>query len=123
MHTAETMCDYIFMIYKGVKVLDGRLADIQAEYGQDTLRVQVEGGLGVLRDLPGVDLVRDLGQVQELHMTKDCDPQVVLKVLLERTRVTGFEISKPSLHDIFIRIAGAEAQELNHAQSASRRVA
>ena len=41
MHIAQTMCDFVFMIFKGRKVLDGTLADIQNTYGQDTLRVKV----------------------------------------------------------------------------------
>src|SRR5262249_8267045 len=40
MGTAEKMCDRIFMIFKGRKVLDGTLDDIQAEYGFDTVRVR-----------------------------------------------------------------------------------
>src|SRR5438874_783377 len=44
MAMAEKMCDFIFMIHKGRKVLDGTLAAIQAAYGHDTLRVQLEEG-------------------------------------------------------------------------------
>jgi len=35
----------------------------------------------------------------------------VLRVLLSRTPVTSFSIMKPSLHDIFVRIAGPVADE------------
>ncbi|HVN05056.1 MAG TPA: DUF4162 domain-containing protein, partial [Bryobacteraceae bacterium] len=62
-----------------------------------------------------VEKVRDLGQVQELRMARGCDPQQVLRVLVERTRVTSFSITKPSLHDIFVRIAGPEAGQAQHA--------
>jgi ABC-2 type transport system ATP-binding protein len=65
--------------------------------------------------LPNVERVRDLGQVQELRMAPGCDPQQVLRVLLERTRVSSFSIVRPSLHDIFVRIAGPEAEEKNFA--------
>src|SRR5438128_42914 len=41
MSTAERMCDFIFMIYRGKKVLDGTLASIQRQYGSDTLRVRL----------------------------------------------------------------------------------
>ena len=40
MATAEKMCDRIFMIFKGKKVLDGTLDEIQAQYGFDTVRVR-----------------------------------------------------------------------------------
>jgi ABC-2 type transport system ATP-binding protein len=58
-----------------------------------------------------VERIRDLGQVQELRMARGCDPQQVLRTLIDRTRVTSFSIMKPSLHDIFVRIAGPEAAE------------
>ena len=41
MGVAEKMCDFIFMIYKGRKVLDGTLESIQDAYGSDTLRVHL----------------------------------------------------------------------------------
>ena len=34
MGVAEELCDFIFMIYKGRKVLDGTLSAIQDEYGK-----------------------------------------------------------------------------------------
>jgi ABC-2 type transport system ATP-binding protein len=115
MSVAESMCDYIFMIFRGKKVLDGTLASIQDQYGNDTIRVVAEGGVHFLADLPAVEKVRDLGQVQELRMMRGCDAQRVLETLIARTRVTSFSIMKPSLHDIFVRIAGPEALEAQHA--------
>jgi ABC-2 type transport system ATP-binding protein len=112
MSVAETMCDYIFMIFRGKKVLDGTLASIQDQYANDTIRVATEGGLPMVTDLPGVEKVRDLGLIQELRMTRGCDPQAVLRLLVDRTRVTNFSIMKPSLHDIFVRIAGPAAEEV-----------
>ena len=67
--------------------------------------------------LPGVEHVRDFGQLQELRMTGGSDPQAVLRALVERTRVTSFSITRPSLHDIFIRIAGQEAAETAKVES------
>jgi len=112
MNTAENFCDNIFMIYRGKKVLDGTLDEIQSHYGSDTLRVEIEGGIRHLGNLPHIESTRDLGQVQELRMSAGCDPQEVLRTLLSRTRVTAFSVVRPSLHDIFVRIAGApeEAQ-------------
>jgi len=109
MGVAESMCDYILMIYRGRKVLDGTLDAIQEQYGNDTLRVAAAND--DCAGLPGVEKVRDLGQIRELRMTRGCDPQDVLRALIARTRVTSFSVAKPSLHDIFVRIAGPEAAE------------
>lgn len=111
MSVAESLCDSIFMIFRGKKVLDGTLASIQSSYGSDTIRVEVDGGASVLGDLPGIERIKDLGQVQELRMAPGCDPQQVLRTLLTRGRIESFSVIKPSLHDIFVRIAGPQKEE------------
>ncbi len=111
MSVAESLCDSIFMIFRGKKVLDGPLDSIQSNYGSDTIRVEVEGGSSALDDLPGIEKIKDLGQVQELRMAPGCDPQRVLQALIARTRIFSFSVVKPSLHDIFVRIAGPQAKE------------
>ena len=112
MNVAEKMCDFIFMIFKGKKVLDGTLVSIQDKYGSDTLRVRTEGGISTLKGLNGVEKITDFGQLQELRISGDRDPQQILSQVLARTRLTSFELTRPSLHDIFVRIAGPEAAEV-----------
>ena len=103
MGTAEKMCDRIFMIFRGRKVLDGTLEEIQAQYGFDTVRVRTALGTAALIGLPGVQSVNDYGQLQEVRLS--CDAQKFLQQLASRTPVHHFEITRPSLHDIFVRIA------------------
>ena len=103
MSTAEKMCDRIFMIFKGKKVLDGSLEEIQAQYGFDTVRLRTAGGAAALAGLTGIDAINDYGQLQEIRLS--CDPQRFLQQLAAKTVVNHFEITRPSLHDIFVRIA------------------
>ena len=103
MATAEKMCNRIFMIFRGRKVLDGTMEEIQAQYGIDTCRVRTAMGAAALSGLPGVESVNDYGQLQEVRLTGD--PQQFLQQLAARTAVHHFEITRPSLHDIFVRIA------------------
>ena len=110
MNVAERMCDRIFMIFRGRKVLDGTLDEIQSAYGSDTVRVKIEGSPAVLDSLPGVVSVNDFGQLQEVRL--DGDPQVLLSMLVARARVRHFEVTRPSLHDIFVRIAKPTPEEL-----------
>lgn len=112
---AEKMCDYVFMIFKGRKVLDGTLDEIQSAYGTDTLRVRVDANGKPLDTLPGVQKVTDFGKYQELRIENGVDAQTVLADLMARGRVDHFELARPSLHDIFVRIAGPEAEEAGHA--------
>lgn len=107
MTVAEQLCDNVIMIFRGDKVLDGTMDEIYAQYGQDTIRVRTEGGAAALQGLPGVEHVHDLGTMQELRTTGDS--QLLLQELSRRTRIHHFEETRPSLHDIFIRLAGPEA--------------
>jgi ABC-2 type transport system ATP-binding protein len=116
MDVAEKMCDFIFMIFEGRKVLDGTLQEIQASYGNDTLRVRLsvngnaagEGQSIDLSDIAGVERVNDFGWHQELRVSRGVDTQSILTELMRRGHVKHFEQASPSLHDIFVRIAGAD---------------
>jgi ABC-2 type transport system ATP-binding protein len=103
MATAERMCDRIFMIFRGRKVLDGSHERIQNQYGADTVRIRTSAGLSALTDMPEIEAVNDFGQMQEVRVTGD--PQVFLARISGRTAVYHFEVTRPSLQDIFVRIA------------------
>jgi ABC-2 type transport system ATP-binding protein len=111
MNAAETMCDFIFMIYRGRKVLDGTLSEIQDQYGSDVIRLRTDGDSASFQNLPSVERIRDHGQLQELRLASGGDSQAVLAEVMSRARVRHFELARPSLHDIFVRIAGPEAEE------------
>jgi ABC-2 type transport system ATP-binding protein len=116
MKVAEQLCDTIFMIYHGKKVLDGTLDTIQAKYGEDTILVRTSAEAEVLTQLRGVLRVNDLGREKELRLAPGTDPQSVLQNLLPKARVDRFEIVRPSLHDIFVRIAQPDSNgSANHA--------
>ena len=104
MSIAEKMCDFIFMVFRGRKMLDGTLESIQRDYGADTVRVEF-GQPVMLNDLPGVLSVTDFGKYQELRVERDCDSQKLLAALMQRGVVGHFEIAHPTLQDIFVRIA------------------
>jgi ABC-2 type transport system ATP-binding protein len=111
MGVAEKMCDFIFMIYKGDKVLDGTLESIKDLYGSDTVRIRLDGNSFDLGSIRGVEKVTDFGQLQELKVAANMDTQLLLAELMKRGRVRHFEVTRPSLHDIFVRIARPVSEE------------
>lgn len=115
MATAENLCDFICMIFRGRKVLDGTLDAIQDQYGSDTVRVRAECDVAALEALPGIEHITDRGHLRELRLARGTDAQQVLAALAGRTRVSYFELARPSLHDIFVRIAGPAAEEADRA--------
>lgn len=112
MKTAEQLCDRIFMIYRGDKVLDASLGEIQRRYGSDTIRLRLgeeDRGFNVA-GLDGVASVRNLGQSLEVRTAGD--PQALLRALVPKVSIQHFEIVHPSLQDIFVRIAQPTREEV-----------
>jgi ABC-2 type transport system ATP-binding protein len=110
MPAAERLCDRIFMIFKGNKVLDGTLDDIQSRYGQDTVRVRTERGAAALAGLAEVETFLDVGNYQDVKLKGNA--QAFLHALSDKTAVYHFELKTPSLHDIFVRIAKPTAEDM-----------
>lgn len=79
MDVAERMCDTIFMIFRGRKVLDGSLESIQGQYGNDTIRVRMQRVNGTLARIDGVMRVNDFGPYKELRMSAGADAQHILR--------------------------------------------
>jgi ABC-2 type transport system ATP-binding protein len=65
--------------------------------------------------MKGIEKVNDFGKLQEVRVSEGSDPQKILADLLKLTRISRFEITKPSLNDIFIRIASPDRKEDTHA--------
>src|SRR5207344_3013016 len=91
MDRAEKLCDRIFMIFKGRKVLDGSLDEIQAAYGSDTIRVKTSLGRRSLEGAPEVVSVNDYGQLQEVRLKPGSDHQAFLLRLCSNAAVHHFE--------------------------------
>jgi ABC-2 type transport system ATP-binding protein len=111
MNVAERLCDRIFMIFKGKKVLDGSLDQIQAQFGHDIVRVRTAEGARVLDGVAGITSIVDSGNFQDV--TLDVPPQRLLAELAATATVLHFELKKPSLHDIFKRIAHSADGEVD----------
>jgi len=119
MAMAEQLCDRICMVFKGKKVLDGTLEEIQRAHGEDAAAgrrvVHVRSALdgAALSALPGIREVHARGTFHELHLQGD--PQELLLALAAKGAVERFELARPSLHEIFVRIARPEGEVYRHA--------
>jgi ABC-2 type transport system ATP-binding protein len=103
MGVAERLCDRIFMIFRGRKVLDGTLDEIQSAYGHDTILLRTEAGMDAFNGLEDIEEINDQGNLQEVRWRGD--PETLLETLMSRTRISHFQVTRPSLHNIFVRIA------------------
>ena len=107
MEQAEKICDAIFLIHRGKKVLDGPLAEVKAagDYG---ILLDYDGDSDVLQQLPGVRSLNDSGKQAEIFLEEDVDPQDILAQLVGKLRIRRFDLREPSLHEIFVRAVGGD---------------
>ncbi len=108
MEQAEKLCDHVCMISQGEKVLDGRLSDIKAQFGKNTLQFAFEGDGGFVRRLTGVREITEFNNYIEVDLEDGTDPSEILRAVSEKVRVTRFELVEPSLYDIFIEKASVD---------------
>ena len=109
MEMAEKMCDTIFMIFNGKKVLDGSLDSIQAAYPANRIRVRVAED-GPLPELTGISDATSNGRFHEFILQDPKRSQAVLQQIAAQRSVNHFEVVRPSLHDIFVHIARPEVE-------------
>ncbi|NJD53301.1 MAG: ATP-binding cassette domain-containing protein [Candidatus Methanoperedens sp.] len=101
MDQVERMCDRILMIQKGKMVLYGSVNEIKSRFGKNAIQLEFEGEL---KSLPGVKRMNHSGNYAELILDPGADAQEVLRNIMKSVRVNRFEISSPSLNEIFIQV-------------------
>ena len=119
MEQAEKLCDYICMISRGHKVLDGKMGDIKARFGRNSIQIAFEGDGQFIRALPGVKELTEFNNYVEVRLAEDAQPDAILRAVVERLSVHRFEIMEPSLYDIFIDTAKVPLEELHAGKGGS----
>ena len=107
MEVAEKVCDYVLMIHRGRKVLDGPLAEILRGHGSDSVVLEYEGDGEALRGIPEVASFNDYGNYVDVRLAAGAEPQRLLRALLDRVSIRRFETKRSSLNDIFLDKVGA----------------
>lgn len=105
MDIAEQLCDTIFMIFKGHKVLDGTIDSIQQQFPANRIRVRFSSPDTTL---PVINKVRSSQLDNKSHILEMRDPDDAPNILRQLARhgpVNHFEIIRPTLHEIFVQIA------------------
>jgi ABC-2 type transport system ATP-binding protein len=104
MNQVEELCDRVLMIDHGREVLYGDLQEIKSQHKEHSVRIEVEGEIGKLK---GVLHQTTRKGIIELELSPETTPQSILGQLQEKGKtIHHFEVKKPSLHEIFLQIAG-----------------
>ena len=106
MNEVEELCDRIFMMNRGQNVLYGELAEVKCKYRNNSILLELEGELPHLEGITGK---HDYKDHIELFLDKETSPYEILKQLTKQeVRVSRFEVSSPSLNDIFLQLVEKE---------------
>lgn len=112
MEVIEEFCEDITILNRGKAVLQGNLNEIKKGYGRVNMFVKCDAEfddiirkhqLKVVNDTPDGKQIKVIGEDQARQFLED--------LLKEGRSVVKFELREPSLHEIFIEIAGNSQEE------------
>ncbi|MDP7029154.1 MAG: ATP-binding cassette domain-containing protein [Phycisphaerales bacterium] len=105
LHQAEQLCDRIFLIDRGTKLLDDDLEGIRTRFRERIITVD-PGDAGPIPTLPGVASIEQPGEGRrvELHLDDQCDERAVMRAVLDAVPVRSVALREPTLEEIFTKL-------------------
>jgi ABC-2 type transport system ATP-binding protein len=106
MEQAERMCHELLIIDHGREVLSGSMESIKASFGRDSVVVEFDGDLQLIRSHPSVAGLIAYPRWVEVELGPGASPDDLLAGLAGRLSIRRFEVVAPSLHKIFLSRMG-----------------
>ncbi len=109
MNNVEELCDRVLMINHGKAVLYGSVFEIKERYRNNSLFIRWDGPLD---SMISVDrwVLRD--GYFEVFLSDDATPELALEeILVHGGTLRHFELSTPTLNEVFIRVAGGKTPD------------
>tara|TARA_R110002096_G_scaffold342758_1_gene535821 strand:- start:9988 stop:10905 length:918 start_codon:yes stop_codon:yes gene_type:complete len=108
MEQVEQMCDDICLFNNGKAVLQGKLREIKASFGENTINLEFEGDGSFLDKLSDVRINNRSTNFAEIRVLNGQSMQDILKLAMDHAEIHKFERVEPSLHEIFISTVGED---------------
>lgn len=105
MNIVEELCNQIFLIHQGQKVVSGTMGEIKELHGNYRVHIYSENGLGGLENSPLVAKQTRDDAKWTLNLKEQVTPAQFLSTIPEDAPISELSISRASLHDIFVKIA------------------
>ena len=113
MDFAEKMCDNIAMIDHGKIILNGELDEIKKKFANRNISINYEGDISFLKGNPIIENMENFGNTTGIKVKKPEQIQELLKLLVDHNVVVKkFNADEISLHEIFVSLAGKEANNV-----------
>jgi len=111
MEAAEKICDHVYLINKGQKVLDGPIDEIQTQYGHNSMQLEYKGDGQVIKDLPIVTNFNDFGNFVEIQLKEGTTVNDLLKELINKIEIYRLQAKRSTLNEIFISLVKGGEQD------------
>jgi ABC-2 type transport system ATP-binding protein len=105
MDQVEKMCDAICVISGGKQVLAGGMREIKQRYPNNRVKIEFEGSDAFLQH-PSVASAKSWGSHAEITLKDGDDAQALLAAALQVAKILRFEVTEPTLEEIFIETVG-----------------
>nr|WP_249306178.1 ATP-binding cassette domain-containing protein [Lederbergia citrea] len=105
MNVVEELCDRLFMIHRGQKVIYGTMENVKNQYANFKCTIKGRNDLALLEKLSNVQRVEQTEDISILYLTQDVIVPVWLRQLPENLHIQELSIDRISLHEIFIDVA------------------
>ncbi len=113
----EEMCEDVLIINKGQTVIAGSVRDVKRQHGHNVARLKLDNDpeASWLDTLEGVQVTKRRQDYIEMQLQADLNPNLIVEAALRNGGIISrFELTEPSLTDIFIeavsKIALPDAQ-------------
>jgi ABC-2 type transport system ATP-binding protein len=114
MYEAEQLCDRVFMIHHGVKVLDDTLAGIRNRFDPKTIIAEPLDGMDAYAVLASIPGIRDIQKDKEglsIRVGDGVSPSAVLADIARVCPMRRVELRRVNLEDVFIDLVDASGSE------------
>lgn len=113
MNLVEEMCDRLFLINKGKRVLYGTLDEVKTAYANFKCIIRGKNDRHVLEQINQVERIAYDTLETTLYLDKDIHVSTWLQQLPAALHIQELTIDRISLHEIFIDIATSKDQTIN----------
>ncbi len=108
MNQAERLCDRIVLINRGRRVIEGRVNEVRARFAGRVVLIDGDGDLAPLARVPGVIAAQITSGHARLELADGTPPNTVLETALRHARLARFEVQRPGLQEIFVKLVGGD---------------
>ncbi|MBK8914862.1 MAG: ATP-binding cassette domain-containing protein [Phycisphaerales bacterium] len=114
MEMAQRLCDRIVLISRGRALAEGTPGEVRSRFAARTVVLEGEGDLRAVAARVGADRAIVSGSHAEFDLPEGSSADDILRTAMETVRVSRFEVQRPDLQQVFVRLVGADAVADDH---------